>query len=97
MLSKKPFPFGKFIAAVLAVALIAGISISVSIRNKERATAYDAALQELSSGNYTSAEQDFSSLSGYRDAASLSVYCKYADIQSNSSQNLASILWMIVF
>ena len=97
VLSKKPFPFGKFIAAVLAVALIAGISISVSIRNKERATAYDAALQELSSGNYTSAEQDFSSLSGYRDAASLSVYCKYADIQSNSSQNLASILWMIVF
>ena len=27
---------------------------------------------------YTSAEQDFSALSGYRDAASLSVYCKYA-------------------
>ncbi len=80
VLSKKPFPFGKFIAAVLAVALIAGISISVSIRNKERAAAYDAALQELSSGNYTSAEQDFSSLSGYRDAASLSVYCKYADM-----------------
>ncbi len=58
---KKPFPLGKLIAAVLAVAVI-------------------AALQELSSGNYTSAEQDFSSLSGYRDAASLSVYCKYADM-----------------
>ena len=77
-LSKKPFPFGKLIAAVLAVAVIAGISISVSSRNKQRATAYDAALQELSNGNYTSAEQDFSELSGYRDAASLSVYCKYA-------------------
>ena len=37
---KKPFPLGKLIAAVLAVAVIAGISISVSIRNKERATAY---------------------------------------------------------
>ena len=94
---KKPFPLGKLIAAVLAVAVIAGISISVSSRNKQRAAAYDAALQELSNGNYTSAEQDFSGLSGYRDAASLSVYCKYADIQSNSSQNLASILWMIVF
>lgn len=80
VLSKKPFPFGKFIAAVLAVALIAGISISVSSRNKQRTAAYEAALQELSSGNYTSAEQDFSSLSGYRDAASLSVYCKYADM-----------------
>ena len=39
-----------------------------------------AALQELSNGNYTSAEQGFSALSGYRDAASLSVYCKYADM-----------------
>ena len=77
-LSKKPFPLGKIIAAVLAVAVIAGISISVSSRNKQRATAYDAALQELSNGNYTSAAQGFSALSGYRDAASLSVYCKYA-------------------
>ena len=79
-LSKKPFPFGKLIAAVLAVAVIAGISISVSSRNKQRAAAYDAALQELSNGNYTSAEQGFSALSGYRDAASLSIYCKYADM-----------------
>ena len=79
-LSKKPFPFGKLIAAVLAVAVIAWVSISVSDRNKQRAAAYDAALQELSNGNYTSAEQDFSELSGYRDAASLSVYCKYADM-----------------
>ena len=79
-LSKKPFPFGKLIAAALAVAVIAGISVSVSNRNKQRAAAYDAALQELSNGNYTSAEQGFSALSGYRDAASLSVYCKYADM-----------------
>ena len=77
---KKPFQLGKLIAAVLAVAVIAGISISVSSRNKQRAAAYDAALQEMSNGNYTSAEQDFSELSGYRDAASLSVYCKYADM-----------------
>lgn len=77
-LSKKPFPLGKIIAAVLAVAVIAGISISVSNRNKQRAAAYEAALQELSNSNYTSAEQGFSALSGYRDAASLSVYCKYA-------------------
>ena len=79
-LSKKPFPLGKIIAAVLAVAMIAGISISVSNRNKQRAAAYEAALQELSNGNYTSAEQAFSELSGYRDAASLSVYCEYADM-----------------
>ena len=77
---KKPFSLGKLIAAVLAVAVIAGISISVSSRNKQRTAAYEAALQELSSGNYTSAEQGFSGLSGYRDAASLSVYCKYADM-----------------
>ena len=79
-LSKKPFPLGKIIAAVLAVAVIAGISVSVSSRNKQRAAAYDAALQEMTNGNYTSAEQGFSALSGYRDAASLSVYCKYADM-----------------
>lgn len=77
---KKPFPLGKIIAAVLAVAVIAGISVSVSSRNKQRAAVYEAALQELSNGNYASAEQDFSALSGYRDAASLSVYCKYADM-----------------
>ena len=85
-LSKKPFPFGKLIAAVLAVAVIAWVSISVSDRNKQRAAAYDAALQELSNGNYTSAEQDFSALSGYRDAASLSVYCKYAGMYKNRTE-----------
>lgn len=83
---KKPFPLGKLIAAVLAVAVIAGISISVSSRNKQRAAAYDAALQELSNGNFTSAEQDFSELSGYRDAASLSVYCKYADMYKGKTE-----------
>lgn len=80
---KKPFQLGKLIAAVPAIAVIAGISISVSNRNKQRAAAYDAALQKLSNGNYTSAEQDFSELSGYRDAASLSVYCKYADMYTD--------------
>ena len=85
-LSKKPFPFGKLIAAVLSVAVIAGISISVSNRNKQRAAAYGAALQELSNGNYTSAEQGFSALSGYRDAASLSVYCKYADMYKGRTE-----------
>ena len=79
-LSKKPFPLGKLIAAVLAAAVIAGISISISNHNKQRAAVYEAALQELSNGNYTSAEQAFSELSGYRDAASLSVYCEYADM-----------------
>ena len=77
---KKPFQLGKLIAAVLAIAVVAGISVSVSNRNKQRAAAYEAALQELSNGNYTSAERDFSALSGYRDAASLSVYCKYAEM-----------------
>ena len=85
-LSKKPFPLGKLIAAVLAVAVIAWVSISVSDRNKQRAAAYEAALQELSNGNYTSAEQDFSELSGYRDAASLSVYCKYADMYKDRTE-----------
>ena len=82
----KPFPFKKIIAAVLAVAVIAGISISLSSRNKQRAAAYEAALQELSNGNYTSAEQDFSALSGYRDAASLSIYCKYADMYKGKTE-----------
>ena len=85
-LSKKLFPLGKLIAAVLAVVVIAWVSISVSNRNKQRTAAYDAALQELSNGNYTSAEQDFSELSGYRDAASLSVYCKYADMYKDRTE-----------
>ena len=77
---KKSFPLGRLIAAILAVAVVAGVAISILNRNKQRAAAYDAALQEMSNGNYTSAEQDFSELSGYRDATSLSVYCKYADM-----------------
>ena len=85
-LSKKPFPLGKLIAAVLAVAVIAWVSISVSDRNKQRAAAYGAALQELSNGNYTSAEYGFLELSGYRDAASLSVYCKYAGMYKNRTE-----------
>ena len=76
--SKKPFPFRKLIAAILAAAAIMAIPIAVSKYDEQRSAAYEAALQELSNGNYTSAEQDFSALSGYRDAASLSVYCKYA-------------------
>lgn len=83
---KKPFPFKKVIAAVLVVAAISWISISVSNRNKQRATAYDIALQELSNGNYASAEQDFSELSGYRDAAPLSVYCKYAGMYKDRTE-----------
>ncbi len=83
---KKPFPFGKLVAAVLAIAAISWISISVSNHNKQRAAAYDAALQELSNGNYASAEQDFSALSGYRDAASLSVYCKYAGMYKGKTE-----------
>ena len=40
----------------------------------------------MANGNYTSAEQDFSGLSGYRDAASLSVYCKYADMYKDRTE-----------
>ena len=80
MPSKKPFPFRKLIAAVLAAAAIVAISIAVSKYDEQLSVAYEAALQELSNGNYTSAEQAFSELSSYRDAASLSVYCEYADM-----------------
>lgn len=83
---KKPFPFGKLVAAVLTIAVIAGISISVSNRNKQRAADYEAAVQELSNGNYASAEQDFSELSGYRDAAPLSIYCKYAGMYKDRTE-----------
>ena len=83
---KKPFPFGKPVAAVLTIAVIAGISISVSNRNKQRAADYEAAVQELSNGNYASAEQDFSELSGYRDAAPLSIYCKYAGMYKDRTE-----------
>lgn len=83
---KKPFPFGKLVAAVLTIAVIAGISISVSNRNKQRAADYEAAVQELSNGNYASAEQDFSELSGYQDAAPLSIYCKYAGMYKDRTE-----------
>ena len=34
----------------------------------------------MSQGDYAAAEQRFSSLSGYRDAEPLAVYCKYAGL-----------------
>ena len=77
---KKPFPFKKLIAAVLAIVVIAGTSLVISDYNKKQAAAYKTALQELLNGDYLSAEQGFSDLSGYRDSASLSVYCKYAAV-----------------
>ena len=36
---KKPFPLGKLIAAILAVAVVAGVAISILNRNKQRAAA----------------------------------------------------------
>lgn len=54
---KKPFPLGKLIAAVLAAAVIAGISISVSDCNKQRSADHDAALERLPNEDHTSAEQ----------------------------------------
>lgn len=82
--SKKPFPFKKVIVMVLTVAVIAGISIAVFL-NKQRATAYEMALQNLSNGNYVSARQGFLTLSGYRDAAPLYLYCKYANVYESKT------------
>ena len=76
--SKKPFSFKMMIAAALTVAVLAGGAL-VLIRNKHYASAYEAALQALSNGNYVSATQGFSKLSGYRDAAPLYLYCRYAN------------------
>lgn len=41
--------------------------------------AYAAALDALSKSDYASAGQAFSALSDYRDSASLTVYCEYAE------------------
>ena len=63
---RKPFPFKTLIAVILTVAVIVWAYFDVSNRRKEKA-AYEAAIQEMSSGDYASAKQGFSELSGYRD------------------------------
>lgn len=68
------------IAAVLAAVVLIGIPISLMLYSRQRAAAYEAALQSMSAGDYASARRSFSKLSRYRDAAPLSVYCKYAHI-----------------
>ena len=78
--AKKPFPSKKVIAAILAAVMLIGIPISLMLYNRQRAAAYEAALQSMSTGDYASARRSFSRLSRYRDAAPLSVYCKYARI-----------------
>ena len=75
----------RFLTAVLAAGVILGSSISIVNYNNQRAAVYETALQEMSEGNYTCAEYDFSELSDYRDSASLAVYCKYADIYKDST------------
>ena len=77
---KKPFPAKKVIAAVLAAVVLIGSPISLMLYSRQRAAAYEAALQSMSAGDYASARRSFSKLSRYRDAAPLSVYCKYAHI-----------------
>ena len=77
---KKPFPAKKVIAALLAAVVLIGIPISLMLYSRQRAAAYEAALQSMSAGDYASARRSFSKLSRYRDAAPLSVYCKYAHI-----------------
>ena len=77
---KKPFPVKRVLAAVLVAAVIAEIVLLVAHRYKQKVSAYETAIQEMSQGNYAAAEQHFSALSGYRDAEPLSVYCKYAGL-----------------
>ncbi len=51
--SKKPFPRKKLIAAVLAIAVIAGIVMAILLHHgRQRAAAYAATLQELSDGHF---------------------------------------------
>ena len=83
---KKPFLFGKLIAAVLTVAVIVGIALAGSNHKKRQAAAYEDALQALTQGDYSSAEEGFSSLPNYRDAASLATYCKYAGIYNGKTE-----------
>ncbi len=64
---RKPFPFKTLIAVILTVTVIVWAYFDVSNRRNEKAAAYEAAIQEMSSGDYASAEQGFSELSGYRD------------------------------
>ncbi len=77
---RKPFPLKKVLAAVLAAAVIAEIALLVVHQYKQNVSTYETAIQEMSQGDYAAAEQRFSSLSGYRDAEPLAVYCKYAGL-----------------
>lgn len=66
--------------------MIAGIALAESNHSKRRAAAYEEALQFLTQGDYSSAEEGFSSLSNYRDAASLATYCKYAGVYDGKTE-----------
>ena len=77
---RKRFPLSRLIAAAIIVIAAAVVSMAAVNHSRRQAEAYAEALMELSNGDYAAAEQSFSDISGYRDSAPLSVYCKYANI-----------------
>lgn len=81
---EKP-PVKKIVAAALAGAVLLGSIAALAVRDDRQSKAYQAALSALSDQDYA-AEQGFAALSGYRDAASLSVYCKYVQLYGEQSK-----------
>lgn len=82
---EKP-PVKKIVAAALAGAVLLGSIAALAVRDDRQSKAYQAALSALSDQDYAAAEQGFAALSGYRDAASLSVYCKYVQLYGEQSE-----------
>ncbi len=82
---EKP-PVKKIVAAALAGAVLLGSIAALAVRDDRQSKAYQAALTALSGQDYAAAEQGFAALSGYRDAASLSVYCKYVQLYGEQSE-----------
>lgn len=73
------------IAAAL-IGCVIGAVLAVRAYNGRQQQTYEAALLELSEKDYASAEALFSSARSYRDAESLAVYCKYAQIYKDSTR-----------
>lgn len=79
MPEEKRLPRKGIIAMLLVLLVLAGAVGAGLYRGNRQVQAYAAALDALSKSDYASAGQAFSALSGYRDSASLTVYCEYAD------------------
>lgn len=82
---KRCFPWKLACGGIALLVCITCISVFAYQRWSQLHQRYEQAVTLAEAGSYTEAKAEFDALGGYRDAESLSVYCRYAELYASSS------------